>query len=392
MNKFDTVEEYWDGTDLLQATRSAGVSSSKLFEERLSSYLGVDELHSVPSARWGLSWLLTCIRQTVKPGVVLVPAFNCGVVAEAIRKSGNTIEGYDFSNENGSVEWDCLAERISSQTLEKPIAIIVTHFFGVPVNWLSIRALCKRLNIFVIEDCAHTLGGSISGHMTGSLSDASIYSFNYDKPISLGWGGAVVCRNELLSELWRGNLFEIPSIQQEQAYLNKFLLAMKLRRNNIGKKANIATKVLLKTGFRKSAIFNSPNVGIGPLRSQLGIKLIDTFENIRAARNANAGKLRELFPVNRIWNVDDNVDPSWLRMKMKIDVSSSEELSKKMFKIQKLGYRAGNFNWPTLIDSSHDFPNAEATSQLWIDVPIHQNLSINDLLTLADNLSGTRDV
>ena len=112
MKKFDTVEEYWTEDDVDQASRSANVSSMGAFEECLSNYLGECELHSIPSARWGLYWLLTSISQISKPGVVLVPAFNCSVVAEAIRKSGNKLEGYDFSNENGMVEWDFLAERM----------------------------------------------------------------------------------------------------------------------------------------------------------------------------------------------------------------------------------------------------------------------------------------
>ena len=63
-----------------------------------------------------------------------------------------------------------------------------------------------------------------------------------------------------------------------------------------------------------------------------------------------------------------------------------------LLNFKKLGYRAGNFNWPSLIDSSRNFPNAKIVSQLWVDVPVHQNLGNKDLLILANVLSEIDDV
>lgn len=389
MKKNDTVEEYWTEEDVLDAERTKKSSSISLFQESLSNYLGVDKLHAIPSARWGLYWLLSNISRLGQSGLVLAPAFNCIVVADAIRKSGHQLEGYDFSGENGSVDWGRLADRIKSKDHVKPVAVIVTHFFGVPVNWLAIREMCRELQIFIIEDCAHTLGGRISGYMSGTLSDASIYSFNYDKPISLGWGGALILNNNLLKKQWIDGLFEIPDSKQERSYLKKFLLAMEGRRSCIGEKSNLMNRVLSKIGLRKPTSFNMPNVGIGALRSELGIKLINRFEDIRSIRNSNSIRLRNLLPSSSVWHVGDDVDPSWLKMKVK--VASGSRLKIVPYELQIRGYRAGNFNWPLLIDSSQEFPNAKLTSQRWIDVPIHQNLNNNDIENLALGLSGVED-
>ena len=76
--------------------------------------------------------------------------------------------------------------------------------------------------------------------------------------------------------------------------------------------------------------------------------------------------------------------PSWL--KMKVGVSTREQLNKTTARLQKLGYRVGNFNWPSLIDLSHEYPNAKITSQLWLDVPIHQNLTVDDLNIITNCL------
>lgn len=385
-NKFDTVEEYWSKNDIHQAAHNANSLSASLFEECLQNYLGVQRVHTIPSARWGLTWLLQSIHSLVGSGVVLVPAFNCIVVADAIKKARFQLEGYDFSSANGSVDWEGLVERIKSASQLRPVAIIVTHYFGVPVDWFSIRELCKERNVFIIEDCAHTLGGGVSGYTTGTLSDAAVYSFNYDKPISLGWGGAIALNNKLLKGLWRDDLFKILDVQNELSYLNDFISTMKERRDNIGNNVNILTRIMTKVGLSKYNIFNMPAVGIGPLRSQLGINMLEKFDDIRGIRNKNAEILRKIIPSYQLWNIDKNVELS--RLKMKVGVENQKKLNEVTIRLQKLGYRVGNFNWPSLIDTSHNCKSAKITSQLWIDVPIHQNLSRDDLVIIADSLES----
>ena len=83
--------------------------------------------------------------------------------------------------------------------------------------------------------------------------------------------------------------------------------------------------------------------------------------------------------------MDDDVEPSWL--KMKVEMPTLEQLNDTAAKLQRLGYRIGNFNWPSLIDSSRHFPNAAVASRLWLDVPIHQNLAESDILIMAEQLS-----
>ena len=99
--KFDTVEEYWTEDDVEDAFQSANSSSIGFFERCLSNYLDTNNVHLIPSARWGLQWLLSNMGQRGKSGIVLAPSFNCEVVAEAIINSGNRLEGYDFVTENG---------------------------------------------------------------------------------------------------------------------------------------------------------------------------------------------------------------------------------------------------------------------------------------------------
>ena len=61
----------------------------------------------------------------------------------------------------------------------------------------TIIEYCREKGIIIIEDCAHTLGGKIGGEAAGTL-EMLLFWFNYDKPISLGWGGAMIITTQNL--------------------------------------------------------------------------------------------------------------------------------------------------------------------------------------------------
>ena len=216
---FDTVEEFWSIKDFNKIKNHASENSLPYFKRELSNYLEVDQkcLHFTPSAHKGLELLLSSVESYDRK--VLAPAFNCPVVEDAIKNSGWGVELYDFSTKIGFFDWDDLIDR-----LDKDIGIVViTHYFGVPQNFLKIKDRCKDLGILIIEDCAHTLGGKINGMMAGTIGDASVFSFNYDKPISLGWGGLVIVNNQNKFKNLKTNRWLIPSIKEE-LFLQKIII------------------------------------------------------------------------------------------------------------------------------------------------------------------------
>jgi perosamine synthetase len=76
-------------------------------------------------------------------------------------------------------------------------AIIIVHVFGIPANFEKIYEVCKKKNITIIEDAAESLGskyikGKFKNKYTGTVGDLGCYSFNGNKIISSGGGGAIV--------------------------------------------------------------------------------------------------------------------------------------------------------------------------------------------------------
>jgi dTDP-4-amino-4,6-dideoxygalactose transaminase len=77
-----------------------------------------------------------------------------------------------------------------------PKALIATSIYGMPFEFDVVAAFAKANNIKVIEDSAEALGSSYKNKKCGTLADYGILSFNYNKIITCGGGGILVCNNE----------------------------------------------------------------------------------------------------------------------------------------------------------------------------------------------------
>lgn len=79
-------------------------------------------------------------------------------------------------------------------------AVIAVHLLGGPCDMQPILEIARSRKIAVVEDCAQCVGGSYRGKKLGSLGDIAIYSFQINKMITSGEGGAVATNDPLLYE------------------------------------------------------------------------------------------------------------------------------------------------------------------------------------------------
>lgn len=73
------------------------------------------------------------------------------------------------------------------------------HTFGHPCRIEEIADLCRAHNLFLIEDAAESLGSTRVGKQTGTFGVLGVYSFNGNKTITCGGGGAIVTNNKALA-------------------------------------------------------------------------------------------------------------------------------------------------------------------------------------------------
>ncbi|MRW90449.1 lipopolysaccharide biosynthesis protein RfbH [Duganella sp. FT80W] len=88
----------------------------------------------------------------------------------------------------------------------KTKAIMLAHTLGNPYNLDVITAICKKYNLWLIEDCCDALGSTYNGKMVGTFGDIGTMSFYPAHHITMGEGGAVFTNNpelKMIAESFR---------------------------------------------------------------------------------------------------------------------------------------------------------------------------------------------
>ena len=92
-------------------------------------------------------------------------------------------------------------EIVKSALDKEPDALIITHIGGYPNPEIKeISDLCKKLNVLLIEDCAHSPLVKLNNKLVGTFGDAAILSFFPTKPIPAGEGGMVIVKNKMVGD------------------------------------------------------------------------------------------------------------------------------------------------------------------------------------------------
>lgn len=182
-------------------------SACRDLEDRLCHRVGVKYAFTFSSGRMALFALLKSL-QLGKGDEVLLQAYTCVAVPDAILWAGLK-PVYVDCQQDFTLSIEDLKKKLSS----KSRVLIVQHTFGIPADMESILRVAREHHLFVLEDCAHALGGEYRGRKLGSLGDASFFSFGRDKMISSVFGGAVATSREDIAEKvkhFQGNI-QIPS-------------------------------------------------------------------------------------------------------------------------------------------------------------------------------------
>jgi aminotransferase in exopolysaccharide biosynthesis len=86
----------------------------------------------------------------------------------------------------------------NKKTNKKIAACLPMHTFGFPVHIEKLIEICDRWNIPIVEDAAESLGSEYNGKSTGSFGKFGVFSFNGNKIVTCGGGGAIVTNDRKL--------------------------------------------------------------------------------------------------------------------------------------------------------------------------------------------------
>lgn len=196
----DALEQGWVSTGGAYITR---------LEQQLAEFLKVDKAAACQSGTSGLH--LALVECGVQPGnMVIVPTLTFIAAVNPVR--------YQFAepvfmdcDESLCLDPEKLAEfcekecRLEAQQLVHKKsgrvvkAVIVVHVFGNVADMEAIMSIAGKYHLKVVEDATEALGshytaGKLAGRYAGTIGDFGVYSFNGNKIITTGGGGAVTAR------------------------------------------------------------------------------------------------------------------------------------------------------------------------------------------------------
>jgi CDP-6-deoxy-D-xylo-4-hexulose-3-dehydrase len=177
---------------------------NEMFEKRLAEFLGVKYLITVnsgSSANLVAFYTLTSPKlgdRAIKRGdEVIGVAAGFPTTVNPIIQFGAVPVFVDVDLATHNID----ASKIEAAITPKTKAIMLAHSLGNPFNLDVVTALCKKYNLWLVEDCCDALGAAYNGQLVGTFGDIATLSFYPAHHITMGEGGAVFTNKAELKQI-----------------------------------------------------------------------------------------------------------------------------------------------------------------------------------------------
>ena len=181
------------------------------FEKDLAFYTGARRAVAVVNGTAGLKIALQLAG--VQAGdEVIVPSFTFVATANAVKYLGAVPHFVDSNELTLGLDPEALRAWLMStaefsidgyrnRTTGRRIrAMIPMHTFGHPCNLEGLLSVAHDYRLVVVEDAAESLGSFYQGKHTGTFGKLGVLSFNGNKIITTGGGGAILTNDERLAD------------------------------------------------------------------------------------------------------------------------------------------------------------------------------------------------
>ena len=193
--------------EVTSALRSGWITTgpkTKALEKVVGEYVGAKTVLCLNSATAGLELMLRWLGISAGDEVI-VPAYTYSATANVVMHCGATPVMVDVNENDFNISIENVKRAITSKTK----AIMPVDFAGFPCDYKELNALVNSTKniyqanneiqqqlgrIMILSDAAHSLGAHYKGKRTGTLCDATVFSFHAVKNLTTAEGGAL-CLN-----------------------------------------------------------------------------------------------------------------------------------------------------------------------------------------------------
>lgn len=207
---FEGNEEKYVLDAVHQGWVSTGGAYIVQFEEKLAAFLRVEKAAACQSGTSALH--LALVACNVKPGdLVIVPTVTFIAAVNPVKYQFAEPVFMDCDDSlcmnpeklRSFCEIECELQEehlVYKKTGQVVKAVVVVHVFGNLADMEQIMEIAGQYHLKVIEDATEALGshftdGKYAGKMAGTIGDYGAYSFNGNKIITTGGGGAITAKN-----------------------------------------------------------------------------------------------------------------------------------------------------------------------------------------------------
>ncbi|MAS81742.1 MAG: lipopolysaccharide biosynthesis protein RfbH, partial [Legionellales bacterium] len=174
---------------------------NRSFERRLSNFLGAKHVLTVNSGSSANLIAFSCLTSTKlgdraiqKGDEVISVAAGFPTTVNPILQFGAIPVFIDVTLENYNIDAELVEAAITSRTK----AIVLAHTLGNPFDLDVITNICKKYNLWLVEDTCDALGSTYKNQKVGTFGDVGTLSFYPAHHITMGEGGAVFTNNDEL--------------------------------------------------------------------------------------------------------------------------------------------------------------------------------------------------
>lgn len=178
----------------------------KELEEKLAEYVGVK--HCITCANGTDAITIAMEVWGIGPGdAVFVPDFTFFSSGECPAYEGATPIYVDVDEHTYNInpaKLESAIQKVIAEGKYTPKVVVAVDLFGLPADYDSIKPICAKYGLLLMEDGAQGFGGSIHGKLACSFGDISTTSFFPAKPLGCyGDGGAIFTDNDKWADLIR---------------------------------------------------------------------------------------------------------------------------------------------------------------------------------------------
>lgn len=229
--------KFYKGTveDLKKTIKSTWVSTKgpqvEIFEKTIGKLVKSKNILATNSGTSALHLAFIAINASSNDEI-LMPSLNFVASANAVLYCGANPVFIDCNPKNLGISADEIENFIkkkcrkagkfyfNKKTKKKIKAVVAVHLYGAACDIIKIKKICNKYNIHLIEDAAECLGSKYNGKHLGTFGDFGVLSFNGNKVVTTGSGGAIITKKKSSFNILRNYLNLNKSSSLDEEYQN----------------------------------------------------------------------------------------------------------------------------------------------------------------------------